>query len=113
MSLISRAAHRYSPAIALRLTLIPHVTHHANCLGTPATKQQLTKCATCAVTAKSRHFFARPTTAHNASAIKSDAPTNAATNHRPSVVDVVTREASKKLFVVIFSEPKGGRGVLG
>jgi hypothetical protein len=59
------------------------------------------------------HFFARPTTAHNAGAIKSDAPTNAATNHRPSVVDVVTREASKKLFVVIFSEPKGGRGVLG
>jgi len=54
MSLISRAAHRYSPAIALRLTLTPHVTHHANCLGTPATKQQLTKCATCAVTAKSR-----------------------------------------------------------
>ena len=109
MSRISRVTHRYSPPMAAIDTPNPVTTHHAAPRGTPVTKQQFTKCTKETVNAKSRHFFARPTTMVRKSARQTETNPNANMNRHPSVVDHVVRDASKKLLTVMRSEPGGQR----
>lgn len=80
MSRISLDTHKYSPSTAVMATPAPVVTHQPAPFGTPATAQQLAKCTRYAVAAKSRHFFARPTTTHRKQASRTAAHANAEMN---------------------------------
>ena len=80
MSRNSLDTHKYSPRMAVTERATPVVTHQPAPFGTPATAQQLAKCTRYVVAAKSRHFFARPTTTHRKQASRTAAHANAEMN---------------------------------
>jgi hypothetical protein len=103
ISLSSLHIQKYSPSVVIIAILHVVKVHHIIPDGIPLHTVQLIKCMICNVTAKSRHFFALPTTIHN-----SPDPINAELRNPrmirlPSEVVVVTSVESKKVLMVTSS----------